>query len=139
MGTQQLLLIVLGVIIVGIAVVVGINIFGQNAEQAAKDAALQDCLRISATAQGFYRKPDMLGGGGNKFDGITLPNCGMSYDEQSTTTSTNANASYEITTATGDDFVVTATSIDGLKTLTVTVDMAAAEADRVVIDDTNWQ
>ena len=139
MGTQQLLLIVLGVIIVGIAVVVGINIFGQNAEQAAKDAALQDCLRISATAQGFYRKPDMLGGGGNAFDGITLPNCGMSYDDGSTTTSTNANASYEITTATGDDFVVTATSIDGLKTLTVTVDMAAAEADRVVIDDTNWQ
>ncbi len=32
MGQQQLLLIVLGVIVVGIAVVVGINLFNANAE-----------------------------------------------------------------------------------------------------------
>lgn len=139
MGTQQLLLIVLGVIIVGIAVVVGINIFGQNAEQAAKDAALQDCLRIAATAQGYYRKPAMLGGGDNSFDGIALTHCGMTPDTDDETTSTNANASYQITTGAGDDFVVTATSIDGNKSLTVTVDMTAAEADRVVINDDSWQ
>ena len=34
MGQQQLLLIVLGVIVVGIAVVVGINLFNANAEYA---------------------------------------------------------------------------------------------------------
>ena len=71
MGTQQLLLIVLGVIIVGIAVVVGINIFGTNAEQANKDALTQDCLRLASAAQGYYRKPTMLGGGNNDFTGIT--------------------------------------------------------------------
>ena len=42
MGSQQLLLIVLGVIIVGIAVIVGISIFGSNADQANKDAVTHD-------------------------------------------------------------------------------------------------
>ncbi len=84
MGTQQLLLIVLGVIIVGIAVVVAISIFGSNAEQANKDAVTQDCLRLAAQAQQYYRKPTMLGGGGNAFTGITLALCGIKQ-------ATNAN------------------------------------------------
>ncbi len=77
MGSQQLLLIVLGVIIVGIAVVVGISIFGSNADQANKDAMTQDALRMAAAAQGFYHKPTLLGGGGNSFVGITLADVGI--------------------------------------------------------------
>ena len=42
MGQQQLLLIVLGVIIVGIAVVVGINLFNANAEESAKDTIVSE-------------------------------------------------------------------------------------------------
>ena len=42
MGQQQLLLIVLGVIIVGIAVVVGINLFNANATNANRDAVVSD-------------------------------------------------------------------------------------------------
>ena len=38
MGQQQLLLIVLGVIVVGIAVVVGINLFNANAESSTQDS-----------------------------------------------------------------------------------------------------
>ena len=37
MGQQQLLLIVLGVIIVGVAIVAGIGLFNAGAEDAAKD------------------------------------------------------------------------------------------------------
>ncbi len=37
MGQQQLLLIVLGVILVGVAVVLGIQYFGVGAEEGAKD------------------------------------------------------------------------------------------------------
>ncbi|MBR9978005.1 MAG: hypothetical protein KFH87_07950, partial [Bacteroidetes bacterium] len=107
MGTQQLLLIVLGVIIVGIAVVVGINIFGTNAEQANKDAITQDCLRLAAAAQGFYRKPTMLGGGNNTFDKITIEDCGMADDGAGA--GVNVNATYTITGA-GDAFSVTGTS-----------------------------
>ncbi len=140
MGTQQLLLIVLGVIIVGIAVVVGINIFGQNAEQASKDAAIQDCLRIAASAQGYFRKPEMLGGGGNEFTGITMANCGMTPDIAGGMTATNENAVYTVAVVNADEFTVTGVNNqDATKKIVISVDMAAAEADRVDIDDTAWE
>ena len=71
MGQQQLLLIVLGVIVVGIAVVVGINLFNSNAEQSAKDGIVSDCTNLGALAQQFYKKPTAMGGGGNTFTNWT--------------------------------------------------------------------
>jgi hypothetical protein len=68
MGQQQLLLIVLGVIIVGIAVVVGINLFNANAEEAAKDGIVSDATNLGAMAQQHYKKPAAMGGGANAFD-----------------------------------------------------------------------
>ncbi len=62
MGQQQLLLIVLGVIIVGIAVVVGINLFGSSAKQANEDAIVQECLSIISSSQQWVKKPQVLGG-----------------------------------------------------------------------------
>jgi hypothetical protein len=69
MGQQQLLLIVLGVIIVGIAVVVGINLFNANAEEATKDGIVSDATNLGAMAQQHYKKPGSMGGGNNSFDG----------------------------------------------------------------------
>jgi hypothetical protein len=68
MGQQQLLLIVLGVIIVGIAIVVGINLFNANAEESAIDTVVSEGTNIAALAQQYYKKPVALGGGGNAFD-----------------------------------------------------------------------
>jgi Tfp pilus assembly protein PilE len=73
MGQQQLLLIVLGVIIVGIAVVVGINVFTASAMQANRDATISDLTNLASLAQQHYRKPTALGGGGNTFTGWTIP------------------------------------------------------------------
>jgi hypothetical protein len=73
MGQQQLLLIVLGVIIVGIAVVVGINLFTANAVSSNRDGVVGDLTNLAATAQQFYRKPTAMGGGGYTFTGWTIP------------------------------------------------------------------
>ena len=70
MGQQQLLLIILGVIIVGIAVAVGITMFQDNAISANKDAVINDLVQLAAKAQQHYRKPTSLGGGGNSYTGI---------------------------------------------------------------------
>ena len=67
MGQQQLLLIVLGVIIVGIAVVVGINVFTASSLQANNNALIADLQTIGSMAQQWYRKPVAMGGGGNSF------------------------------------------------------------------------
>jgi hypothetical protein len=73
MGQQQLLLIVLGVIVVGIAVVVGINLFNANATSANRDGVVSDLNNLGAMAQQFYKKPISMGGGGNTFTGWTIP------------------------------------------------------------------
>jgi hypothetical protein len=73
MGQQQLLLIVLGVIIVGIAVVVGINVFTASAASSNRDAVIADLTTIGSMAQGYYRKPTALGGGNNAFTGWQVP------------------------------------------------------------------
>jgi Tfp pilus assembly protein PilE len=73
MGQQQLLLIVLGVIIVGIAVVVGINVFTASSMTANNDAVIADLQTIGAMAQQYYRKPTAMGGGGNSFVGFEIP------------------------------------------------------------------
>ena len=95
MGQQQLLLIVLGVIIVGIAVVVGINVFTASSAEANRDAIVSDLTNLAAMAQQYYRKPDALGGGGNSFTGWTVP----------TQLANTANMSEAVTYTTGDQSI----------------------------------
>jgi type II secretory pathway pseudopilin PulG len=104
MGTQQLLLIVLGVIIVGIALVVGIGIFGSTSQQANADAVTSDCLRVASAAQAWYRKPKMLGGGGDSFLGLNMQMCGWARDH-------NENGTYVISSVQQKSAVVTGTGI----------------------------
>ena len=92
MGQQQLLLIVLGVIIVGIAVVVGINIFSASSSNANRDAVISDLTNLAAMAQQYFRKPVAMGGGGNSFVGFTT-------DKIPTKLLANQNGKYSISTA----------------------------------------
>ena len=62
MGQQQLLLLVLGIVIVGLAVVVGIQAFGENQKKANADALVNDGVRIASDAQAWALKPKAFGG-----------------------------------------------------------------------------
>ena len=72
MGQQQLLLIVLGVIIVGVAVVVGIQMFTDSAESANIDQVSTELLQYAVAAQQYYAKPTGMGGGGKTFTAYSL-------------------------------------------------------------------
>ena len=111
MGTQQILLIVLGVIVVGVAVAVGTSIFGSNAQQANADAVLNDCLRIASGAQTWCGKPSMLGGGNYSFQGITLQNCGWQNPS-------NENGSYQLSRVSHDHVHIVGT---GKQNVTITL------------------
>ena len=63
MGQQQLLLLVLGIVIVGLAVVVGIQAFSENQKKANADALLLTAMRIATDAQAWLQKPEAMGGG----------------------------------------------------------------------------
>lgn len=96
MGQQQLLLIVLGVIIVGIAVVVGINVFTSSSVQANRDAVISDLMTLGNLAQQHYKKPAMMGGGGNSYDGSGEGGTGTAYTIPANLLTT-ANGTYAIT------------------------------------------
>ncbi|MGH1361923.1 MAG: hypothetical protein ACRBF0_00110 [Calditrichia bacterium] len=72
MGQQQLLLIVLSVIIVGIAVAVGITTFQSNAIEANRQAVISDLVNYASKAQRFFRTPTQLGGGSQNFQNFGL-------------------------------------------------------------------
>lgn len=69
MGQQQLLLIILGVIIIGVAVAVGISVFTASATAANRDAVSSDITNLSSMAQQHYRRTTNMGGGARSFDG----------------------------------------------------------------------
>jgi Tfp pilus assembly protein PilE len=73
MGQQQLLFIILGTIIIGIAVVVGINYFTSSSAKANREAVIADLTDIASMAQRYYRKSITLKGGGHTFTGWTVP------------------------------------------------------------------
>ena len=73
MGQQQLLMIVLGVIVVGIAVVVGISLFNANATEAKRNNIINDLLHLATEAQKYYRTPSSMAGGSLSFVGWEIP------------------------------------------------------------------
>ncbi len=73
MGQQQLLLIILGVIVVGVAIVVGINLFTGNAIEAKRNNVTNDLLHLASEAQKYYKTPSAMGGGSHKFTGWVIP------------------------------------------------------------------
>lgn len=122
MGQQQLLLVILVTIIVGVATVVAINIFGQSAENANVDALRQDVLTLSAMSQGWYIKPELMDGGGGDFAGINVYDLGFGYDVATSGTEfSNANGDFVITPGTGDITITATSRINDAITVTAVV------------------
>lgn len=96
MGQQQLLLIVLSVVIVGIATVVGFQMFSDSAAEANMNAVTNDLLSLAGRAQQYFVKPAAMGGGGQSFVGLTADSAGIAL---LTSAATNDNGSYSIQTA----------------------------------------
>lgn len=65
MGQQQLILLVLGIVIVGLAITIGIQAFSENNKKANMDGLLNDAIGIASTAQAWMLKPGIYGGGNN--------------------------------------------------------------------------
>lgn len=73
MGTQQLLLIVLGMIVVGVAIAVANNLFSAHSEDSTKDRISNELVNLATVAQQYFAKPSQNGGGGKSFSDWTIP------------------------------------------------------------------
>jgi len=104
MGQQQLLLIILGVIVVGIAVAVGITMFQDNAISANRDAVTNDLVNLAARAQQYYRRPTALGGGQGSYALVGLADL--------TSKPSNANGVYTFVSASATQVVLLGTGVE---------------------------
>jgi hypothetical protein len=80
MGTQQFLLITVGVVIVALMIAVSIAMFNDQAAASNRDAISNDLINYAASAQEYVRRPTMHGGGGGSFIGFVLPGAGKNAD-----------------------------------------------------------
>ena len=72
MGQQQLILIILGVIVVGIAVAVGITVFTSESIRSNQDNLINDLQNIRSDAYGYYMRVEIMGGGSGTFIGYRV-------------------------------------------------------------------
>jgi Tfp pilus assembly protein PilE len=91
MGSQQLLLIVVGVVIIGIMIAFGMFMFRDQAAATNRDSMSTDMVQLAAVAQKYYRRPEMFGGGGSSFKGLTINSL--------TSKPVNANGTYTLSPA----------------------------------------
>ncbi len=102
MGQQQLLLIILGVIIVGIAIAVSIIMFKDNGLSANRDALRTDLLLLASKAKQYYRRPVSMGGGGYSFSGLSATRPSMLILVTTQFSDSNANGDYTIVSVSPD-------------------------------------
>ena len=103
MGQQQLLLVVLGIIIVGLAIAISINLFRENAIVTKRDLLINECVSIGQLALKYYRMPSNFGGGGNSFTGWQFPE-GLETSENGTFNAT-INAENVVINGMGNELV----------------------------------
>lgn len=127
MGQQQLLLIILSVIIVGIAIAVGINMFQTNAVDSNRQAIISDVTNLGAKAHRYFRTPEALAGGGQDFNGFHL----QAAESQ------NANGQFAVTASAPSGTANVTASTDSITTDATTIYIVASGVE-VGEDGTNF-
>jgi hypothetical protein len=123
MGQQQLLLLVLATVIVGIATVVGIQAFSQNNVKSNADALMNDAVRIASDAQAWSQKAQPFGGPATFGDVGAATFADIGYQATAGVYS-SANGDCELTGATGGNFVANCDNTTLGNEVEVTVDVA---------------
>jgi hypothetical protein len=113
MGQQQLMLIICGVIVVGIAISVGIYLFWGTSVGSNKDAIINDMMNLGQYAYRYKLRPEPLGGGGLSYAGFQIPTKLAGNEDADFTVAVNAST-----------LTFTATSRFGYGTVVAVLDSA---------------
>ena len=127
MGQQQLLLIVLAIIIVGIAIAVSIQLFRSNAIDSKRDLLIEETTSLGLMALQYFKKPAEIGGGSQSFIGWTIP-------LQMVTT---ANGNFTTSMVAADQVIITGTGtevVTGTDSIEVQTTVTANEINSIIIN-----
>ena len=126
MGQQQLLLIVMAIIVIGIAITVAIQMFRTNAIEQKRDILIEETTSIGYLAIQYYKKPAEMGGGSKSFLGWTIPS-------QMVIT---ANGNFMTSTIVADQVIISGTGtevISGTDSIEVQTIVTANEVNSIII------
>jgi len=98
-GQQQILLIVLALIIVGVAIAISVQLFRANAIEAKRDILVEETTYLGTMAIQYFKKPEELGGGNQDFTGWQIPSQMVQ----------TANGNFMIAAVTADEVTITGT------------------------------
>jgi len=98
-GQQQILLIVLALIIVGVAIAISVQLFRANAIEAKRDILVEETTYLGTMAIQYFKKPTELGGGNQDFTGWQVPSQMVQ----------TANGNFMIAAVTPDEVTITGT------------------------------
>jgi hypothetical protein len=72
MGQQQLLLVILVTIVVGVATIVAVNVLNNRVVQANRDAVRQDLTQAASYVQSLWERPTTMDGAGRDFTSMNV-------------------------------------------------------------------
>ena len=126
MGQQQLLIVILVTIIVGIATFIAIDNMQKSHNASVYEAIQKDIMQAQVSAIAYLKKPAMMGGGSGSYIGMTLQDILLPEE--------NENSAYELDEINADSFVVIATTAYGFS-VTATIAGESITWDRSEIGD----
>jgi len=134
MGTQQILMIVLSVIIVGAAVAVGIQMFDTQATNSQRTAIAADIQNFGAQVLAFQRTPTSMGGGKgeNLTSAAVKANLAQYLGFTTDNTLENVNAVYTLLSV--NDNIATITGVKDKITAKGEIDVNKEADDAITIE-----
>jgi hypothetical protein len=128
MGSQQMLLLIIGVLMVGLMISVGTIMFADSSAASNRDAVANDLAAYASKAQAYQKKPKCLGGGGNSFVGFALMPSAVS----------NLNGTFSVSGATGTQVVIEGVGVEPGFDKTHPVKVAVqVRADSILVSELN--
>ena len=112
MGQQQLILILLAIMVIGVAIAAGLGLFSSNTAEQNKLAIINDLSNLKSMAYKFRIRPVTMAGGAGSYVGFTMPSKLMS----------NENANYTMTIAANEITVVAISYVTPTNKITVVID-----------------
>jgi hypothetical protein len=91
MGQQQLILILLAIMVVGVAIAAGLGLFSSNAAEQNKLAIINDLNNLRVMAYKFRIRPATMAGGAGTYVGFAMPSKFMSNENAAYSMAIEAN------------------------------------------------
>jgi len=102
MGYQQIIMLVIGVIIIGLSTAVGLTMFTQEMTRINRQSIISDMNIFAGVANAYYKTPTNYGGGDRQWD-VDKMGMWFGYNYDATNNSiSNENGSYIFSAERGD-------------------------------------